>query len=103
MKDIRVLAVAGLLAVASCSASTSDVTGRVLEVEGDLENVTGFILVTDDGDRLDFVTPLEADRIDFPLIHLRDHVLSAEPVVVIYETRGGVLFVIRVDDAPPGR
>ena len=98
----RTAAVAVAVAVlASCSSSTSEVTGRVLEVEGDLEIVTGFTLVTAGGQRLMFLTLAETDRLDFPLIHLRDHILSAEPIVVVYETREGVLVALRVDDAAP--
>ena len=98
---MKALVASGLLLVlASCSGSTSEVTGRVLEVHGDLQAVSGFTLITEGGERIVFVTPAEADRVEFPLVHLRDHVLSAEPVVVAYETRNGVLIVLRLEDAP---
>ena len=97
---MKALVVGALLVLASCSGSASEITGRVLEVHGDLESVSGFTLITESGDRLVFVTPAEADRFEFPLVHLRDHLLSAEPVVVAYQTSAGALVVLRIDDAP---
>ena len=83
------------LTIGACTADTNHITGRVLSVEGEGLAVTGFVLVGEGGSQIRFAVDPAADRIEFPLIHLRDHLLSGEPVSVTYEERE-----MTVDQAP---
>jgi len=93
------IASVGLVGVA-CGSGTEDVTGIVVEVEGDLTSVSRFVLVVPDGERLTFVPSpgiLFHDRA--PISHLQDHLRSGEAVTVVFETLDdGSLVAIEVYD-----
>ena len=72
-------------------------TGLVTQVSGDLVDVDGFRLLTDDGE-VEFTVD-HASRFLFPEPHLRDHLRSGEPVAVEYRSEGAELIVVSVDDA----
>ena len=76
-----------VLSVGACASGTNRITGRIISVEGEGLAVTEFVLVGEGGSQIRFVVDPAADRIEFPLVHLRDHLLSGEPVRVTYEER----------------
>lgn len=97
------LVAAAVLVVAACSGGgdAGTVTGVVIDVVGDLTSVESFTLRLDGGlDR----TFEPAQGVVFgdgaPLSHLSDHLLSGEPVSVLYRTRDdGTLIALEVRDA----
>ncbi len=99
------LAAAALLALAAflagCGAGGGDtITGRVVEVDGDLLNVASFVVLTDDGTRRTFV-PAAGLLFDHqaPLSHLQEHVRDGAPVVVEFtEQDDGTLVATSVGD-----
>jgi hypothetical protein len=72
-------------AVAGCSDGPTLVSGIVTEVSGDLVSIDSFTLHTDDGRDLVLVPDAFGD-FAFPLPHLREHVVSLDPVRVTYRT-----------------
>lgn len=100
MAALLVLVVAAI-GVVACGAATSETTGIVVEVEGDLTTVSSFVVVDESGKRLVFVPSREIlfhDRA--PITHVRDHLRTGEPVTVVYEELDdGSLLVLEVFDA----
>jgi hypothetical protein len=90
------------LAVSSCSTAgvgNDALSGVITEVNGDLTSVAGFVVLAEDGSSHRF-TPVNGLRFEGgPLTHLRDHVVSGQPVVVTFE-RGpdGELIAVHVED-----
>lgn len=85
----RRLALAGLLflfVVACGSSEYETVRGIVVEVEGGLTEIDGFLVRLDDGSQVRF-EPAEGLMFDgnAPLGHIRDHLRSGESVEVQYE------------------
>lgn len=86
--------------------STSDITGDntltgvVSEVNGDLTTVSGFVVLAADGSSHRF-TPVDGLLFDGgPLTHIREHVVTGQPVVVTFELGGnGELVATGVEDA----
>lgn len=95
MKAVIVIAMVALVA---CSGSDKTVEGRLAEMEGDLEVVRSFVLLNGDGERLEFMVDPGATFHGGPLSHVRDHLLSGEPVVVFYTEQGGDLVATGVED-----
>ena len=91
-------AVAAALVLAACGGGDSVVEGRIIDFDGDLEQVRSFTLVTDDGESFDFVPASDATFHGGPLSHLRDHLVSGEPVAVFYDEVEGELVVSAVED-----
>lgn len=86
----RLLIVVGIAAIALAFVATRQTaagpqraTGIVVDVEGDLTTVTRFTILSE-GRRIS-LTPVEDGDYAFPLVHLRDHLRTGEPVVVQYE------------------
>jgi hypothetical protein len=98
-------AVAALLVVvgSACADSQnseihSELTGVVLSVEArSITNVVSFTLTSEDRRYRVFIDP--DVRYDFAPGHLREHVLSGEPVRVEVEERDGRLFATALSDA----
>lgn len=86
MKTRRFLAVLMLVALASCGGGRQSVRGVVIEVEGGITDVSGFLLRLPDGSDLRLEP---ADGVLFhdsaPIGHIRDHLLSGESIEVEYE------------------
>ena len=86
MTSRRLLAALLIVLMAACGGGRDTARGIVVEVEGGIADVTGFLLLLPDGSRLRFQP---ADGVlfhdDAPLGHLRDHLRSGEPVEVEYE------------------
>ena len=96
---MRAATAVALVAMVACGGSAKVIEGRLAEVAGDLETVDSFVLLTEAGERLRFLADPAARFGDAPLSHLRDHLVSGEPVVVSYEERGDDLVATAVDDA----
>jgi hypothetical protein len=89
------------LLLAACSGTTR-VEGRVVDVRGDLTSVDRFTVLTDDGEEL-VLEPDPFGRFPFPLPHLREHLVSGNPIVVDYRPADdGTLIAVAVDDADGG-
>ena len=90
-----------VLVAGSCGATDDPIArGSVIDVVGSLTSVDEFTIRTADGDDLTFVP---APDIRFhglgPLGHLRNHLTTGEPVVVVYETLlDGSLVALEVSD-----
>lgn len=85
-----VLAVLGLAMVLSaCSSGESEhsnaVEGIVTEVTGDLSNVESFVVLDADGKSHLFKPEAGLLFYGAPLSHLRDHVVTGQPVVVTFK------------------
>ena len=93
------LAVLAVVTLAACGGSDKAVEGRLAEVDGDLLVVRSFVILTDSGDRMEFMVDPGATFHGGPIGHIRDHLLSGEPVVVFYEDRGGDLVATGVEDS----
>ena len=90
-----VLAIA--LGMAACQGGADQVRGVVVSIEGQLDQVTAFELVSNDGTRFRFSVDPDAEFDGLRLSHLNEHRLSAEPVVVSYKD-GGELVAISIED-----
>jgi hypothetical protein len=65
-------------------------------------DVDTFRLRTVDGQQLEFeVAPLDLSSGGLPAPHIREHLVSGEPITVFYSTESGVLVAHRYIDAPP--
>ena len=98
----RCVLVVVALAVAACGngGDDSEASGVVIDVVGGLTTVDQFTIRTTAGEDLTFEV---ADGVRFhgsgPLGHLRSHLTTGEPIVVVYETgEDGVLRALEVDD-----
>ena len=80
------LFLAVLTLATGCGSNLQQEVGIVIAVHGDLTSVESFTVRTDDGRDLVLVPATNGD-FDFPVSHLRDHLVSLEPVEVVYETR----------------
>ena len=85
------------IVVALLPSDSGQLTGIVIAVDGDLTAVRSFEVLSD-GDRFLFEPSPDGD-FAFPLVHLRDHLRTGEPVAVEYESVDGVLVAMRVSDA----
>jgi len=80
----------------------SPVQGVVLHVDlAGLGKVTGFRLLTRDGQQVDFKMGVQENAAQFPAAHLSEHMASSEPVLVSFRPEGSDLVVYRLDDATP--
>jgi hypothetical protein len=96
---VATVALVAMVSLTACGGSARVIEGRLAEVSGDLQTVESFVLLTDDGERLLFLADPAASFHGGPLSHIRDHLVSGEPVVVYYEERGDDLVATDVDDA----
>lgn len=87
---------AALFFVAACGSGNGNVTGVVVDVVGDLQQVSSFT-VDADGVEYRFV-PAPDGSFAFPLPHLRDHMRTTEQVRVDYRTVDGTLQAVAVAD-----
>lgn len=101
---VLLLAVAILMsAVAGCTSDTSTddtVVGIVTQVSGDLGSVESFIITDPQGQSYQF-TPVDGLLFDGgPIDHLREHIVSGDPVKVSYErSDDGAMIAVEVTDA----
>ncbi len=93
---IGVVAV-GAITLAVMPSTSGQLSGIVIDVEGDLTEVQSFEVLSD-GERFIF-EPARDGEFAFPLPHLREHLRTGEPVAIEYERIDGVLMAMRVSDA----
>lgn len=84
---------AALVVVAACGGGGNRVEGVVVGVEGDLDGVVSFEIVTAEGRRMEFVPAPGLDRFDHggPLSHLSEHLQTGVPIGVDYVEEDGLL------------
>lgn len=94
---------AALVLLSGCSSaeeSSGEVRGVVTEVTGDLSGVESFVVMDVSGDSLKFVPGDGLTVAGGPVSHLRDHVVSGEPVKVLFHSGSkGELIADDVQDA----
>ena len=78
-------------------APPSEVTGVILEIEGEGSDITAFTLRSE-GELYEIRIDPSVDY-QFDLGHLRQHRTGAEPVVVDLEERDGALYALSIEDA----
>ena len=87
--SILVPVLAVLMVVSACASSDSDdpntVEGIVTEVTGDLVVVESLVVMDSDGKSHLFKPEVGLLFYGGPLSHLRDHVVTGQPVVVTFE------------------
>jgi hypothetical protein len=83
----QILTALVLFGLVSCSQGGDTVRGIVVSVDGGISEVTSFE-VRADGETLRFGPAPDGD-FDFPLVHLRDHLRTGDPVIVGYEVSEG--------------
>ena len=78
------------------------VTGVVISADGpNAAQVERFSLRTNDGQVLEFsVVTLDVSNGGLPAPHLREHLVSGEPITVEFREENGQRFAIRYVDAP---
>ncbi|MDP3983382.1 MAG: hypothetical protein Q8Q52_00050 [Acidimicrobiia bacterium] len=80
------------------SSEVREVVGVVVAIDGDLEKVTSFDVMTPGGVTLR-LEPDPGGRFDFPLPHLGAHMRSLDPVAVRYrEAEDGSLIAVSIAD-----
>jgi hypothetical protein len=84
------------VALVGCDQTSGTARGLVTAVEGDLEDITSFVLLVE-GDELEF-TPSPEGQYAFPLSHLREHQRTGEPVLVGWELVGSVRYALSLAD-----
>lgn len=84
------------LGAVACSPGTGTTVGVVTEVQGTLTDIESFTVLAD-GEETVFLV-IEGQEYEFPLDHLREHLLSGEPVVVDWEIRDGERHALAITD-----
>ncbi|MEE9177612.1 MAG: hypothetical protein V3U46_04235 [Acidimicrobiia bacterium] len=95
------------LALTACAGAAADgteeaveVTGVVIDVQGNLQGTDSFTILIEDGSELVLVPTPGLLFEGGPLSHLRDHVLSGAKVKVVYTVEDdGAHIAIEVGDA----
>lgn len=100
---VSLAVVAALVLLSGCSTaeeSSGEVTGVVTEVTGDLTRVESFVVIDVSGDSFKFVPGEGMTVAGGPASHLRDHVVSGEPVKVLFHSGSkGELIADDIQDA----
>lgn len=93
---------AGASILAGCESGTETARGVVVAVDAPTAtDVRGFTLRTNDGTLLTFrVGRLELVGDAFPAAHLREHLRTLVPIVVVYRLEDGERIAVRLADAP---
>ena len=95
------------LVVSSCASDSADesntVEGIVTEVTGDLTRVESLVIMDSDGKSHLFVPEPGLLFYGAPLSHLRDHVVTGQPVVVTFKVGAyGERIAILIEHADAG-
>lgn len=98
-----VVMIAVAVIAAACSGPTEsegEVSGIVTEVTGDLTVIESFVVLDTEGNSHKFIPGDGLTVMGAPPPHLRDHVISGEPVTVVFhEGPDGVLIADDVTHA----
>jgi hypothetical protein len=100
---VLLAAATALIFLSGCAAaeeSSGEVTGVVTEVTGDLTSAESFVVIDVSGDSFKFVPGEGMTVAGGPVSHLRDHVVSGEPVKVLFHAGSkGELIADDIQDA----
>ena len=90
------------LAMGACGPVSETAAGFVIDVKStSVTQIDSFTLRTRDGVELVFrVGPLELDGGGFPGSHLREHMITNQPVAVAFRVEGSDRIATRLVDAP---
>ena len=102
MKVMAALSLVALLLISGCGPSPQTAAGFVVDVQStSLTEITSFTLRTKDGDQLVFrVGALDLNSGGFPGTHLREHMITNQPVAVAFDVQGDDRVATRLVDAP---
>ena len=102
MKLVTALSFVALLLVSGCGPSPQTAAGFVVDVQStSLTQITSFRLRTKDGDELVFrVGALDLNGGGFPGTHLREHMITNQPVAVAFDMEGDDRVATKLVDAP---
>jgi hypothetical protein len=102
MKARLVLCFVAVLMIAACGPSPQTAAGFVVDVQStSLTEITSFTLRTEDGEELAFrVGALDLNGGGFPGTHLREHMITNQPVAVAFDVEGQDRVATRLVDAP---
>ncbi|HLF61174.1 MAG TPA: hypothetical protein VI980_08355 [Acidimicrobiia bacterium] len=93
---VRLAGIMALATVMACAQTSGTAQGVVTSVEGSLEEVTAFsILVA--GEEWRFLSVTDGDY-GFALPHLREHLLTGDPVLVGWELVDNVRYALSLAD-----
>lgn len=98
---VLLLALLAAALLPACGGDGDEVTAVVVEVDGDLTSVDRFVVRLPDGTDQPLV-PAPGIRFhgDASITHVRDHLRSGEPVVIVYEVLDdGTWVALEVRDA----
>ena len=100
---LAAVAVAGCRPAVSASPTvappSSPIVGVVIDVESSgLNEVSSFVLRTDDGTTYTFEIGDLENAAEFPPGHLREHMATSSPVRVFFDVDGDRLLVTRLED-----
>jgi hypothetical protein len=93
-----VAVLAAVVVLGACGGSTRSIEGRLVDFDGDLAEVRSFSIVTESGAGFTFTPAPDATFHGGPLTHLREHLISGEPVVVFYTQNDGAFVAVGVED-----
>lgn len=102
MKVRLVVSFVALLLISGCGPSPQTAAGFVVDVQSaSLTEITSFTLRTEDGEELVFgVGALDLNGGGFPGTHLREHMITNQPVAVAFDMEGNDRVATRLVDAP---
>jgi hypothetical protein len=91
-----------ILAIAACGPAPKTAAGFVIDVQStSLTEITSFTLRTGKGEELVFrVGTLDLSGGAFPGTHLREHMITNQPVAVAFDLVGDDRVASRLVDAP---
>ena len=82
--------------VVACAQNGGTILGVVISVDGTLDQITSFTVLVE-GDEMRFL-PADDGDYPYPLLHLREHLRTGQPVFVTWERRDGQLYAIELRD-----
>lgn len=92
----RILLAVAMTILGSCSQTEGTTVGIVTAVSGSLTDVQSFTVLSA-GTEITFA-PIEGMEYGFPLVHLREHQRTGEPLVVDWELRDETRYATSLAD-----
>ncbi len=95
-----IVSLVAALILSACGGGDPVEVGIVIELDGDLNRITAFVLVNADGERFTFEPAPDVRFHDgAPLSHLADHLRAGTRIEVTYrQLEDGTLAALRVED-----
>lgn len=85
------------LALGGCARTSGTTIGVVTAVEGDLVDITSFRVLSS-GSQIEFL-PIPGQEYGIDLPHLREHLRTAEQIIVEWELTDDLRYAISISDA----